>query len=199
MAMNDLAIMLRQDGDKHLYEQIYDYIKQEIRKGKLLPGEKLPSTRSLAEFLQISRSTVELAYEQMLSEGYIESRPYRGYFVCQVEELFDLAAEGIETGGTESNVWEPEIIAYGGREQTECTYDFSPNTIDISAFPYATWKKITKNILVDANSEIFASGSPKGDYELRETIARYLHSSRGVNCSPKQVIIGAGNDYLLML
>ncbi len=197
--MNDLAIVLRQDSERHLYEQIYDYIRQEIRKGKLLHGEKLPSTRSLAEFLQVSRSTVELAYEQLLSEGYIEAKPYRGFFVCPVEELFDLEAEEKEEHGKEEHVWEPEIRAYGGRTQTECAYDFSPNTIDISAFPYATWKKITKNILVDANSEIFASGSPKGDYELRETIVRYLHSSRGVNCSPEQVIVGAGNDYLLML
>lgn len=199
--MIDLAIEFRQDGGSHLYEQIYDYIKQEIRKGKLLCGEKLPSTRSLAEFLQISRSTVELAYEQLLSEGYIEARPYRGYYICQVEELFDLESgeeKRVVTEGKSSAEGTVPTKAAGNGVQT-CTYDFSPNTIDISAFPFATWKKITKNILVDANSEIFASGSPKGDYELRETIVRYLHSSRGVNCTPEQVIVGAGNDYLLLL
>ena len=73
--MNDLTIELRQNSGKHLYEQIYLHIKREIRKGKLLQGERLPSTRSLAEFLQVSRSTVELAYDQLLSEGYIEARP----------------------------------------------------------------------------------------------------------------------------
>lgn len=196
--MNDLAIALRQDGGKHLYEQIYSHIKQEIREGKLLRGERLPSTRSLSDFLQVSRSTVELAYEQLLSEGYIEARPYRGYYVCPAEELYDLDKE--------ENV--PEAWEGWGRiseerekrgEGREYAYDFSPNTIDMSAFPYATWKKITKNILVDANSEIFVSGSPKGDYILRETIAHYLHNSRGVNCRPEQIIIGAGNDYLLML
>ena len=92
--MNDLVLALRQGSGKHLYEQIYDYIREEIRKGRLRFGERLPSTRSLSEFLQVSRSTVELAYGQLLSEGYIESRPYRGYFVCQAEELYDLAAEG---------------------------------------------------------------------------------------------------------
>lgn len=192
--MNDLTIELRQDGSRHLYEQIYDYIKEEIRKGKLLHGERLPSTRSLAEFLQVSRSTVELAYEQLLSEGYIESKPYRGYFICRVEELLALEAPVTEKGEDREN----EAIQPSGTGQ-KYLYDFSPNTIDMSAFPYATWKKITKNILVDANSGMFASGSPKGDYELREAIGRYLHSSRGVNCSPEQIIIGAGNDYLLML
>ncbi len=194
--MNGLTIALHYGGGKHLYEQIYLHIKKEIREGKLLQGERLPSTRSLAEFLQVSRSTVELAYGQLVSEGYIEAKPYRGYFVCPAEELFDL-----EKTGDMAEEWEAEktgdVTEEG--EKAGYAYDFSPNTIDMSAFPYDTWKKITKNILVGANSNIFVSGSPKGDYILRETIAHYLHTSRGVNCRPEQIIIGAGNDYLLML
>ena len=201
--MNDLTITLRQDAGRHLYEQIYDYIKSEIRKGKLRVGERLPSTRSLADFLQVSRSTVELAYEQLLSEGYIEAKPCRGYFVCQVEELFDLKGGEPETEAlTETGAEAGDSINVHtgtGEETPPCICDFSPNTIDMTAFPYATWKKITKNILVGANSEMFTYGSPKGDPALRGTIARYLHTSRGVNCSPEQIIIGAGNDYLLML
>ncbi len=186
--MNDLTIELYQDGSKHLYLQIYEHIKMEIRKGKLLEGERLPSTRSLAEFLQVSRSTVELAYEQLLSEGYIISRPYRGHFVSEIEGLLDM------NKSSKSNPIRKE-------EEKKVAYeiDFSPNAIDMSAFPFSTWKKITKDILVDANSEMFASGSPKGDLKLRQTICRYLHSSRGVNCLPEQIIVGAGNDYLLML
>lgn len=196
--MNDLTIELNPNSGKHLYEQIYLHIRQEIRKGKLLQGEKLPSTRSLSEFLQVSRSTVELAYDQLLSEGYIEAKPYRGYFVCPAEELLDLEKEGILLQD-DREVCEPKGFYKPMASGKACDYDFSPNTIDMTAFPYATWKKITKNILVDANSEIFTSGSPKGDYILRETIAHYLHTSRGVNCRPEQIIIGAGNDYLLML
>ena len=75
--MYDMTIRLRTDSDKCLYQQIYEHIRQEIREGKLLAGEKLPSTRSLAEYLQVARSTVELAYGQLLSEGYIESSAYR--------------------------------------------------------------------------------------------------------------------------
>lgn len=193
--MKDLTIELRQDGVKHLYEQIYEHIKNEIRKGKLLKGEKLPSTRSLAEFLAVSRNTVELAYEQLLSEGYIESKPYRGYFVCGIEDIFAL-----DKGNADKPEVQPQDIRI--REETEensFLFDFSPHAIDMTAFPFATWKKITKNILIDANSEMFASGSPKGDRKLRETISRYLYSSRGVNCMPEQIVVGAGNDYLLLL
>ena len=190
--MFELTIELQTNSDKCLYEQIYEYIRQEIREGKLLQGERLPSTRSLAEYLQISRSTVDMAYEQLLSEGYIEARPYRGYFVCKIEELFRLE----EQKGKEQ-------AQNGQKKQTlpaeEYSYDFSPTKIDMSGFPFGVWRRINKNILSDSNSKLFSQGNAQGDYGLRETIARYLHASRGVNCTPEQIIVGAGNDYRLML
>ena len=89
--MNELAVELRTDSGKCFYRQIYEYIRNEIRAGKLLKDEKLPSTRFLAGYLQVARSTVETAYSQLLAEGYIQSRPCRGYFVCGMEELLDLS------------------------------------------------------------------------------------------------------------
>ena len=206
--MNDLAIQLTDDGSKHLYEQIYEYIRDEIKEGKLLAGEKLPSTRSLAEYLQVARSTVELAYGQLLSEGYIESSAYRGYYICRVEELYQIMTDmsekkqrlpypaghpfaGEETAGTGT--------AAGERAGKPFAYDFSPNAVDMSVFPFGTWRKITKDILSGDRKELFALGEPRGDAEFRKTICRYLHSSRGVNASPEQIIVGAGNDYLLLL
>lgn len=199
--MNELAIVLKAEAGKYLYLQIYEYIKQEIRTGKLRRGEKLPSTRSLAEHLQVARSTVELAYSQLLAEGYMESRPYKGYYVCGMEELFDLRTEFRKEAGYGGVAYPKENLSNEKRsgQQPVAEFNFSPHAISMKDFPYATWKKITKEILVDANSEMFALGDAKGDYELRETIGRYLHAARGVNCSPKQIIIGAGTDYLLML
>ncbi len=188
--MYDLTIALRTDSGKCLYEQIYEYIRQEIREGKLRPGERLPSTRSLAEYLQISRSTAALAYEQLVSEGYIASRPYRGYYVCRMEELYRL-----DTGEDGEN--DPAEEAVGRKPQVP--YDFSPTATDMSQFPFSVWRKINKNVLSESSSGLFAQGDAQGEYSLRETISRYLHSSRGVNCSPQQIIIGAGNDYLLLL
>ncbi len=187
--MYDLAINLQYDSTKCLYEQIYEHIKGEIKSGKLLSGERLPSTRSLAEYLQISRSTVAFAYEQLLSEGYIESKPYKGYFVCKLEELPENSTIHKEKYHQKSDPVK--------RKEEE--YLFSPNGLDMSVFPYGVWKKITRNILNESNTELFSSGEPQGDYILRETISRYLHSARGVNCTPKQIIVGAGNDYLLLL
>ena len=176
--------------------QIYEYIKKEIRTGKLRRNERLPSTRSLAEYLQVARSTVDLAYSQLLAEGYIESKPYKGYFVCNMEELFDLEKQAVMHAVKKT---ERVSAVQTSVEKTTTKFDFSPHAISMKEFPFATWKKITKEILIDANSEMFALGDARGDYELRETIGRYLHAARGVNCDPEQIIIGAGNDYLLML
>ncbi len=187
--MYDLTAMLRADSGKCLYEQIYEYIRQEIREGKLRPGERLPSTRSLAEYLQISRSTATLAYDQLLSEGYIASRPYRGYYVCRMEELYRLetGAECMHGKGEERE----------SRERYVC--DFSPTATDMSRFPFSVWRKINRNVFSQSYSGLFAQGDAQGEYSLRETISGYLHSSRGVNCTPQQIIVGAGNDYLLLL
>lgn len=85
--MNELTITLSVKSTVPLYEQIYDYIKNDIRNGRIPCGEKLPSTRALAKYLEVSRSTVELAYDQLFAEGYVEAEPCRGYFVTQIEEI----------------------------------------------------------------------------------------------------------------
>ena len=76
--MKELAITLDTEKKQPLYEQIYEALREAILQGRILQGEKLPSTRFEAEYLQVSRSTVELAYDQLVSEGYIHSEPYRG-------------------------------------------------------------------------------------------------------------------------
>ena len=208
--MYEMTIRLQTGGNACLYEQIYEHIKKEIREGKLLAGERLPSTRFLAEYLQVSRSTVDYAYSQLLAEGYIESRPYRGYFVCSMEELVGLedlrrpddggSDDAERVGGRKSDGSRQSDDGYlPAADEAYIKWDFSPYDIDMSGFPFSVWKKITKNILTYANSDLFSRGQAQGDYELRVTISRYLHSSRGVNCRPEQIIVGAGNDYLLML
>ena len=127
--MNELTINLDAKASKPLYEQIYDYIKKEIESGGLPFEERLPSTRMLAKHLQVSRSTVELAYEQLLSEGYIEAVPYRGYFVCQLDGLVRLERQ---TAAEEVRQAE---------KKERYVYDFSPNGIALNSFPHNIWKK----------------------------------------------------------
>lgn len=185
--MNSITLTLDSRDNRPLYEQIYEYIKQEIRTGKLLYDEKLPSTRSLAEYLQVSRSTVDLAYEQLAAEGYIEARPYRGYFVCHMEELYHLP--------------ERENDEEISQEEQEKRFfvDFSTNAVDLREFPFDTWRRVYRKVFGIGGEKLFLPGAGQGDRELRMMLCRYLRSSRGVDCEPEQIIVGAGNDYLLML
>ena len=186
--MKELTVYLDPNSEKKLYEQIYEYIVSEIRAGKLLDGERLPSTRSLADMLGISRSTATFAYDQLEAEGYIEARPYKGYFVCKIEDI--LKIESQEDCEDQEKEEEPE---------RQYQIDVSQNAIDMSLFPFDTWRRITRNTLMDDRLELFSPGEAQGDMNLRRTISRYLHAARGVNCEPERIIIGAGNDYLLML
>ena len=122
--MNELTINLKTKSDMPLYEQIYRHIKTEIQSGRIACREKLPSTRALSKHLEVSRSTVELAYEQLLSEGYIESEPCKGFFAAQLEGLYQFA--------------ELNMVSKAGEktEKKKYRYDFSPRGIDLSSFPY---------------------------------------------------------------
>lgn len=175
-------------SESPLYEQIYQYIKNEIRQGKLEAGSRLPSTRILARNLRLSRSTTQMAYDQLLSEGYIEALPCKGYFVCKIEELVEVRQKG---GGS--------FVEPGDTGKDRYEVDFSPRGIDLDSFPFNTWRKITKITLVDDNKEMFATGDPQGEPAFREAIRGYLHSARGVNCTAEQIVVGAGTEYLLML
>ena len=201
--MNEIMIDLQGGAKAPLYEKIYEYIKNEIVDGKISKGEKLPSTRLLAKNLSVSRSTVELAYDQLLAEGYIEAEPYRGYFVCDVEALYQLEQrnhmqEKLQAGQDWQPGWKTEI-KHGAESSKQKEIDFSPYTIDTQNFPYNVWRKLHKNVLLDDREEILLSGDGQGDHELRMAIADYLHQARGVNCVAEQIIIGAGNEYLELL
>lgn len=185
--MNELTINLQSNSKQKLYEQIYEYIKKEIQLGNIRYKDKLPSTRTLAKHLQVSRSTVDLAYEQLVSEGYIESIACKGYYVCQLEGIYQFKETSMIN---ESN---------SKVEKSEYEYDFSLNGIDLEHFPENIWRKLMRNILLEDKKELFQLGSPKGESSLRSSICDYLYQARGVQCHKEQIIVGAGNDYLLTI
>ena len=189
--MIEIMIHLEADAKTPLYEQIYNYIKKNMEDGKISRGEKLPSTRFMAKYLQISRSTVELAYEQLRSEGYIESVPCKGYFICDIAELYRL----------ERHVEEKETAPIQNTTHNELQdmIDFTINGVDKKHFPFNIWRKLHKDILLEETDELLSVGDSQGEYGLRESIAHYLYQARGVNCTPEQLVIGAGNEYLLLL
>lgn len=182
-----ITIQLDLTSTSPLYEQIYNHIKNEIKNNKLAYDSKLPSTRNLANHLQVSRNTIDMAYDQLLAEGYIKSIAKKGYYICQISMLKNMGTEEKKV----TSIKQPLPPTY--------KYDFSPFTIDLNSFPYHTWRKLSNNILNTNNNSLFLLGNNQGDEPLRNAIMNYLHQSRGVNCSNEQIIIGAGADYLLQL
>lgn len=190
--MANFTFSIDMQSSTPIYMQIYHYIRQEIEEGRLEADTRLPSTRGLAKYLFVSRNTIDMAYGQLLDEGYIEARPKRGYFVNDltghVPTLFSSQAPTLSSSESPKPN-DPDYL-----------YNFAPDGVDLEAFPYPTWKKTMKDILSDdRNNVLFLQGDSKGEADFRATIASYLHQARGVNCSPEQIIVGAGADYLLLL
>lgn len=184
-----ITVPLELQSDRPLYEQIYQYLKEEITEGVLPEQTKLPSARGLASHLQVSRNTVDLAYDQLVSEGYIASVPRKGYYVCDIGS-FSGAGQAASFSISDFPVQE---------HSASCSIDFNPFSVNISHFPYSVWRKLTREVLEDNTGQLFLQGDKQGDLSLRQAIASYLHQSRGVCCSPEQIIVGAGADYLLQL
>lgn len=186
MNIDMLFIELNKKSNLPLYEQIYNQIQEDIIKGKLIVGMKLPSKRQLGNFLNVSQTTIEAAYGQLAAEGFIVSVPRKGFFVQAIEEL--------------SYVQPAQPITTPNRtRKKEIHIDFSPGHIDIDHFPFTDWRKHAKDIIDESSKNLLLLGDPHGDIELREEIAQYLYHSRGVNCTPAQIIIGSGTEQLLPL
>lgn len=183
--MEPFTFSVEPQKSKRLYEQIYEYIAREMREGRLEAGEKLPSKRALAAHLRVSQSTVETAYGMLVSEGYLRAVPKSGFYVC--------ALEGADVLGTDPPLDLPPDPKPSGDRRYR--YDFATNTVDTSAFPYATWAKISREVMADG-TRLLNPGEPQGDLCLRRAIAKYLHEFRGVNCLAEQIVVGAGIEYL---
>ncbi|WP_088013493.1 PLP-dependent aminotransferase family protein [Gottfriedia acidiceleris] len=184
--MLDLTPNLIMETNLPLYVQLYEYIKAEIRSGKIPPMTKLPAKRKLAIYLEVSKNTVESAYEQLLAEGYIESVSRKGYFVCEIEQLIL----------TEKKREVVKEVSYG---EPVFKYDFTQTGVDAKTFPFSVYRKISNEVWQLENKELLLLGHPQGEYSLREEIAKYLYESRGVRCSASQIVIGAGTQFLIRI
>ena len=137
----ELLVPLNNQSQTPMYEQIYHFIKDEIRKGNLEAGERLPSSRLLSENLKVSRSTVQMAYDQLLAEGYMETIPYKGCFVADT-----CGQVNIEGDTSSSKVPSAFLSSEPDKEQQSVwdgAIDFSPRGIDLENFPFGIWRKLS--------------------------------------------------------
>lgn len=176
---------LNRDSRDALYLQLYHAIRDAVTRGQLAAGEKMPSIRRLSEDLQLSKTTVEAAYGQLIMEGYLESKPQKGCYVAQLTPFSDDIPQ--EIAGTVSAP-SPENLRYR----------FSTDAVDSNAFPVALWQKHLRNVLT-RHDTLTSYGDSSGESTLRSMLAEYAYRVRGVRAHPRQIVVGAGLQPLLYL
>lgn len=177
-----MLILPEQDGP--LYLSIYRQLRQQIQSGQLAAGTRLPSKRALANELQVSVNTIDGAYGQLQSEGFVESRPRSGYYVLGIESVQNLSLP-------------QRPVVPVASETRDSAIDFHPGGVAREKFPFSVWQRMLRGAL-DAPNALQRTES-QGDPGLRQAVADYLYAARGVRCSVEQVVLGAGTDALLTM
>ena len=164
-----------------LYEALYRCIRQDILTGVLAPGQKLPSKRSLCTNLEVSKITVEAAYDQLLAEGFIRSVEKVGYFVEETERF-------------------PETAPHPALSSTaEATFEVDLTGGAAEKFPFSVWSRLQRQVMLDLEEKLLLPMPNRGIPELRQAIADHLAAFRGMRVDPRNILVGAGTDFLYNL
>lgn len=194
-----------------LYKQIYERLRGAILTGQLERGARLPSTRTLASELGVARMTAALAYQQLLLEGYLESRVGQGTVVARSlpAALFNAQKESKREKYTDSEETTPTHIASCLRQLKDMPWPtrpegqtggmFSGGEPGLDLFPYEIWARLIARRARQAVHEFAHYQPPAGYYPLREAIAAHIGVTRGVRCTPEHIIMTAGSQGALNL
>lgn len=189
-------LIIQSDSSVPLYIQIYVQLKEKIISGQISEGSKLPSTRTLSSTLNVSRNTVESAYLQLSSEGYVESKAGSGFIILKLDKMIITNLKG---GGYKDFEEDKKVLPEVDSANTY-KYNFRYGNISASDFPLRIWRKVSSKCLGALTAENMTSYSTsKGEISLQIEIMKYLNKSRGLSCYPEQVIISAGLEYSLSM
>src|SRR5215510_14218270 len=192
----DLVVRERQPGTA-LFQWVYDEVRSGILDGRLRRGMRLPSTREFARRYGVSRSTVVTAFEQLHAEGYLEGNVGAGTYVNTLlpEDFLDVKRGSATLTRTKKL---PQLSQYAQRlgqaanARSQPARAFRAAEAALDAFPITMWAQIASRRLRGATRTLLADIDPTGYRPLREAIANYLGTARGVRCTAEQVIIVAG-------
>lgn len=169
------------------YIQLYDALRTAILQGDLRPGEKLPSLRALSRDLGVSVTTTQLAYDQLLVEGYITSRPQSGYYVASLPSVG--GGERDEAPGKSAGAEAAHVIDIYEPEENPFLYD-------LSCFDFDKWRACMGQVFRSYARLLLFESDPAGEAALRFEIARYLRRARGFSADPAQIVISAGTQQI---
>lgn len=208
------CVELDSSASTPLHRQLYRDLRQAILSSQLLPDMQLPSTRTLAEVLGVSRNTVLNAFEQLKAEGYLDSHVGSGTYVAQElpDDLLRVRGQSHLGPTAQRRSFQPldesqlsergqfltdlQLSSFQAHEQARA---FRPGLPALDAFPIETWSQLTSRRWRSLPASTLGYRQPTGYPPLRNTIATYLQESRGVHCSPEQVIIVSGTQQAITL
>jgi GntR family transcriptional regulator/MocR family aminotransferase len=208
------CVNLDPEADAPLHRQLYRGIRQAILSSQLLPDMQLPATRTLADALDVSRNTVLNAFEQLKAEGYLNSHVGSGTYVAQTlpDDLDRVRgqphlgpsssrtavgpASDAPLSGRGQFLADLRLSSFSDHEQPRA---FRPGLPALDAFPIETWSQLTSRRWRSLPASTLGYGEAAGFPPLRTAIADYLRDSRGVYCSPEQVIIVSGTQQAMTI
>lgn len=200
-----------------LYTQICDELREGIKEGVFPPGTRLPSTRRLADALEVSRNTVTEAFDELCSEGYLASQVGSGTYVAESlpeqHMQAQLPASDAHSSSHSLQVPSPDGTAISLSERAEAVAGHSLSLLDdpvhqtafrpgipaFDAFPIETWATLASRRWRTVPTDRLEYGNPTGYPPLREQVAEHLRTARGVRCEASQVIILSGTQQAFSL
>lgn len=189
-----LSLHIQTDRSKNkvsIYQQIVQQIKHLIESGRLKSGERLPSSRQLAQWLNISRTSTVTAYEQLIAEGLLTSRPASGIYVTALADALYLKTN-------EQKTTIEKLPTYHSKASQFLGMAFDAGA-DPSLFPHKSWAKCLSQVWQKPDLNWLRDHQSGGFWGLREAVSLYVKRMRGIDCRPEQVIISAGNRDALSL
>jgi GntR family transcriptional regulator / MocR family aminotransferase len=200
-------IMLDRRGKSPIYRQLYDWFRTAMIEGRMRPGQRLPSTRSMATELQISRISVFNAYEQLQSEGYLETFAGSGTSVARTipDDAFGVRAG--DAGGRVIADTRPRKFSARATAVLKVPLEawlhnlgaFRVSLPALDYFPVNVWSKLVARHSRKMSRTVMAYGETMGYRPLREAIAEYVSTFRGVRCEPAQILITTGSQQALQM
>ncbi|HEY1892730.1 MAG TPA: PLP-dependent aminotransferase family protein [Steroidobacteraceae bacterium] len=189
-----------------LLRWLYDEIRLAILEGRLAPGTRLPSTRGIARQHRVARGTVVAAFEHLTAEGYIEGSVGSGSFVRNVSVLSP-SATAAARARSRAAVATPSLSLRGRQlvshpfplKLPPGTHTFRLDMAALEAFPIKTWSRISARCLRSGVPRLLAHGDTLGFPPLRAAIAQYVGLTRGVLCTPDEVVVTSGTQASLDL
>jgi len=196
-----IPVLLDRSRREPLTNQLIDQLRDAIRQARIRPGTRLPSSRRLSEQLSISRNTVVRAYDVLVVEGYVESRPASGIFVSErlpgaALEAPATAAEPERTGLRSHMPLPPlplRVHNLVNSNRNRLSFDFFPGRPSAALFPVKTWRRLLQSNLSHGGSTGLSQyDDPAGLPALRSAIAGHLATARGIAADPSRIIIVSG-------